>query len=381
MNPLLAEPETGAPAGSEPGEPAGPGGSGSNGGAPEPEARTCDACGAAMAPEQDWCLECGTAAPGRLGTRPGWRAMVTVVGATLLLATGAVAAGYAALSEDANVEASQPAPPAAGPVAQAPPPLPPASAPPATAPPAASAPTAPSATLPTVPAPSPAPAPGAAVPAPPPAATPLPVPTPPSSGGATGGGESGGSQGDPGSGGSGTKGTGDSGSGSSGSSEKGGGVTRTAVAIPDGGVKIYDPYKRLTVKGDPADAHDGSRDTVTRLATKTPGEAMGVGLVIDLGKETAVGAVEILSDTPGYRLETYGATSDPLPPDILDTRWKHFTDIGSFDRTTKDGNTKGDDIDRLSLGGERKIRRLALWVTTPPERAPLVRISEIRLFR
>ena len=34
-----------------------------------------------MAPGQDWCLECGTAAPGRLGRRPGLRAAATVVGA------------------------------------------------------------------------------------------------------------------------------------------------------------------------------------------------------------------------------------------------------------------------------------------------------------
>ena len=34
---------------------------------------------------QDWCLECGTAAPGRLGARPGWRAAFTVVGLTTVL--------------------------------------------------------------------------------------------------------------------------------------------------------------------------------------------------------------------------------------------------------------------------------------------------------
>jgi hypothetical protein len=38
-----------------------------------------------MAQEQDWCLSCGTAAPGRLGERPGWRAALTVLGATLAL--------------------------------------------------------------------------------------------------------------------------------------------------------------------------------------------------------------------------------------------------------------------------------------------------------
>ncbi|HWT92869.1 MAG TPA: hypothetical protein VN238_07720, partial [Solirubrobacteraceae bacterium] len=41
---------------------------------PEPAARACTNCGAGLTPEQDWCLECGTAQPGRIGGRPGWRA-------------------------------------------------------------------------------------------------------------------------------------------------------------------------------------------------------------------------------------------------------------------------------------------------------------------
>src|SRR3954451_10008369 len=60
---------------------------------------------------QDWCLECGTAAPGRLGTKPGWRAAFTVVGLTTLLLCCAVIAIYAALTSDAERTAS--APPAA----------------------------------------------------------------------------------------------------------------------------------------------------------------------------------------------------------------------------------------------------------------------------
>ena len=66
----------------------------------------CEACGAAMQRGQDWCLECGTAAPGRLGARPGWRAAFTVVGLTTLLLLCAVVAGYAALTSDAERSAS-----------------------------------------------------------------------------------------------------------------------------------------------------------------------------------------------------------------------------------------------------------------------------------
>ncbi|MBA2347491.1 MAG: hypothetical protein H0V81_04280, partial [Solirubrobacterales bacterium] len=67
--------------------------------------RSCASCGHAMERHQDWCLECGTAAPGRLaGARPGWRAVGTTLALTLVLVGGAGAASYAALSSDANRE-------------------------------------------------------------------------------------------------------------------------------------------------------------------------------------------------------------------------------------------------------------------------------------
>ncbi|MDQ3723467.1 MAG: hypothetical protein M3376_10470, partial [Actinomycetota bacterium] len=69
----------------------------------------CESCGAAMERGQDWCLECGTAAPGRLGgSKPGWRAAFTVVGLTTLLLCCAVVAAYAALTSDAERTASAP---------------------------------------------------------------------------------------------------------------------------------------------------------------------------------------------------------------------------------------------------------------------------------
>src|SRR4051812_25497964 len=99
--------------------------------AADPGARTCKSCGATMAPGQDWCLSCGTAA-GRIGSRPGVRPAMTVFGLTALLVAGAVAASFAALREDQTVPPSQSA--AAAQVAQAPPaatPPPAATTPPA----------------------------------------------------------------------------------------------------------------------------------------------------------------------------------------------------------------------------------------------------------
>src|SRR3954465_9716874 len=108
---------------------------------PEPELRTCKSCGATMEPGQDWCLACGTAA-GRRGGRPGVRSMSAVLGLTGLLLAGAVAASYAALSEDQTIPPTQTA--AQSQVAQAPPPA--APTPPVATTPTTVAPTTPGAT-------------------------------------------------------------------------------------------------------------------------------------------------------------------------------------------------------------------------------------------
>ena len=88
-----------------------------NGAAPPPSGNgasavvpdfACEACGAGMVRGQDWCLECGTAARGRLGAKAGWRAAFTIVALTLLLVSGAGIAGYAALTSDSERTAAAP---------------------------------------------------------------------------------------------------------------------------------------------------------------------------------------------------------------------------------------------------------------------------------
>lgn len=314
-------------------------------------ARSCDRCGAAMSPEQDWCLECGTAAPGRLGGKPGARAMLTVVAVTLLLAVGAVAASYAALSEDAKLDAGRPGSTDLAPVAQAPPTLPPASGP-APAPPVA--PATPPAELPKVTPPTDV-KPPTSTPVTP-RATPV-TPTP-------------------------TDTTGDDTDLTTPEEDDTQATTPSvkSIALGADAVAIYDPYKRVTVQGDPADAYDDDRDSTFRIGTADPAKPMGVGLVIDLEKSTSVRAVELLTDTPGYRIEVYGTRSSELPPDILDARWEHFTDRSNVDGGKKDGNVAGDDRERIALGGAKKVRFLNLWLTTPPQKGPIVRIAELDLF-
>ena len=51
-----------------------------------PPTRRCPRCDAPLAPEQDWCLECGNAVTTRVARSPGWGVPVAIVIATLAVA-------------------------------------------------------------------------------------------------------------------------------------------------------------------------------------------------------------------------------------------------------------------------------------------------------
>jgi hypothetical protein len=301
----------------------------------------CETCGAAMKADQDWCLECGTAAPGRLGARPGWRAAFTVVALTLLLVTGALLAGYAALTSDAQRQAAAPssgdgapivagapdvaAPPAVVtpgatgpgtiPPAVTPPPAgtnplipngttPPAITPPTVTPPAITPPTV---TPPAVTPPAVTPPPAATTPPPPPA-TPQPV----------------------------------------------------KVVFAKDAASTYDPTKRAGAEfGPAANAIDKKSTTVWDVSVPADGKPIGAGLVLDLGKPYDLRALQIATPTKGFRVELYGAVdAKELPEDILDKRWEHLTDI----KQVADGK-----VVSLLKKSENKQRLLLIWITAPAE--------------
>jgi len=309
-----------------------------------------------MAPGQDWCLDCGMAAPGRLGQRPGWRAAVTVVGLTLLLAAGAAVASYAALSDDANRDVSKPTVANVTPVTPQSAP-PPATSTPATAPatgakpPSAGAAPAtppPALTLPKVVPPVIAHPPSVPPASPTPTNTPTTKPTTPATP---------------------TKPV---------TPSKPTKHTLQPISLGADAATLYDPYNRATDKGDPADAYDND-PTTSWFVTTAAGPEMGVGLDVDLGSAQGVKVIQLATSTPGYRVEVYGATKD-LPPDILDTRWSHITNRSKVDQSSKAGNKPNDGKERIVLGaGTHRYRHILLWFTTPPTAGPTVRISELSL--
>jgi len=70
----------------------------------------CPRCGAAVRPDQDWCLECGAAARTRLAPTPNWRLPAALLSTVAVLAVGTLAGAFVALTDDASGQLGSPAP-------------------------------------------------------------------------------------------------------------------------------------------------------------------------------------------------------------------------------------------------------------------------------
>jgi hypothetical protein len=301
-----------------------------------------------MEADQHWCLTCGTAAPGSLGERPGWRAASTVIALTLLLVLGAIGAGYAALTGDSQPKA------AAQPQTQAQV-TPPAVTPPAATPPAATQaqPTTPTQAakpkqLPKVKTPSTSPTQGSAV---------TPTPTPPASNSSP------------------STGTGTTPTTTTPSTDT---TTQPADTGPqaidlngDAGT-IYDPYGRVKASGEATRALDGDATTSWYVDPKDP-QQIAVGYAVDLGKLQGIREIQLETPTAGFRVEIYATDEPELPPDILDTRWSHITNVSNV-------GAKDDGKQKIVLGaGTTKYRNVLLWFTQPPTDGPRLRLTELKL--
>jgi hypothetical protein len=321
--------------------------------APPASGRTCKACGAAMEDGQDWCLACGTAAPGSLGDRPGWRAASTVVVLALLLVLGAVGAGYAALKSDTNAKTTASAPPPASPTqAQVAPPA--TTQAPSTQAPTASAPTTSStpksSTLPKVHSPKPSTTQGSPVtPVTPAPTTPTPTPTPSTSTPSTS-----------------TPST------STPTTTQPQDTGPQPIELKSDAGSAYDPYGRAKATGKPERALDDDTSTSWYVDPNDP-QSIGVGYAVDLGKLQGIREIKLQTTTPGFTMEVYATDEPELPPDILDTRWSHVTNVSKV-------GVKEDGKENVVLGaGSTKYRNLLLWFTTPPTDGPRLRLVELKL--
>jgi hypothetical protein len=318
--------------------------------APPEGGRACAKCGAPMQEDQDWCLNCGTAAAGSMGDRPGWRAAGIVIALALLLVLGAVGAGYAALSSDSSPTQTASTPPAATPPAAAQVAPPATTQAPTTSTPTTSTPTTTSkpSTLPKVHSPKPSTTQGSPVtPVHTPTTSTPATPTPTTSTPTT-------------------------------STPTTSTPTTTTPAGPqpieiksDAG-SMYDPYKRAKDSGKTERALDGDASTSWYVDPLNVQE-IGVGYDVDLGKLQGIREIQLQTPTPGFKIEIYATDEATPPPNILDTRWSHIKDV------TKVG-VKDDGQDKIVLGaGTTKYRNLLLWFTAPPTAGPRLRLTELKI--
>lgn len=291
----------------------------------------CPSCGAGMDAGQDWCLECGTAAPGRLGERPGWRAALTVASATVVLVLGAVVAAYAAMNTDATRDTRDGQPNGAPIQAQVP--APPGPLSPTTTPPATGE-------EPSVPAP------GAGTSAsesePVPAGDGGAVPAPDGAGGAPSGG----------------------GAGAPVPSGGGGGSPAPAppaigpIALAAGSGSIYDPSDRNGARfSDPTGAYDGSKSRGFTISVPADGDPFGAGIAFRFSDPRELRSLEIATETEGFTVEVYGSASGKRPPDILDRRWANLGRRANL----QDGARITLDSDEVN-----RVRHVVVWVTNVP---------------
>jgi hypothetical protein len=327
-----------------------------------PEARTCPKCAAPREDGQDWCLNCGEAQSGRRLALPGKRATATVLALTTVLVGGAVAASYAALSDDPATSpatptqlAQVPAPSAAAPVTPVVPDPNAAGVVPSSAAPAdTSAAPVDTATPPDA---------GATPDVPAPSNTAVVPPTDNSTSSSTSTSTKTST---------GTSTTKDSTAGTRTSTTPA--VTEpVAIKLDDAAATLYDPYKRDTAAGDPTKAFDGDPNTSFPVTVAAGSTQIGAGLAVALPKLEGIREVDLTTKTPGFKIEIYATDEDDLPPDVLDTRWAHLKDV-----TGVGTDTDGKEI--VNLGsGTTKYRHLLLWFTAPPADGSTVRVSELKV--
>jgi hypothetical protein len=335
-------------------------------GAPAPSAgegpqRRCSNCGAALAAEQDWCLQCGAGVPGSVQAQSHqWRAGAAVLSAVALLITGAAVGAYAALSKSSHKRrpalatlALAPARRAAAPGA-------------ATAqPPTASAtptPTAPRLGLarpvkPLVPLPKPPKIPlvGATPKSPAASSTPKPTSTTTTTTPAS---------------------NTSAGSGSTTAAPK----QPVALTLDTNAASTYNPYSYPASNfGDPSLAIDGETSTAwTALVEPSVAPRMAEGLLIDMKGSQRLSALVLTTSTPGMTVQVYGASGHAAPASITDPAWARL----SGELVAKQRST------HITLANStRAFRFVTLWISKAPAsavgtpRAPgHVKVNELELF-
>jgi serine/threonine-protein kinase len=146
----------------------------------------------------------------------------------------------------------------------------------------------------------------------------------------------------------------------------------TAVGLGQRAARDYDPRGDEREHADEASAVV-DRDRGSTWSTETyQAEDLGkegVGIYLDARPGVEARALDVLTRTPGFRAEVYGAREGP-PDDLPAAGWTRLAEAREVDR----------DRVRIPLRGERH-RYYLLWITALPEGEQRVEVSELLLFR
>jgi hypothetical protein len=299
--------------------------------APAPAAaeRKCKNCGAAMEDAQEWCLKCGTPAPGSLGTHtPSWRSGAVVLAATVLLALVAAGAAYAALTKTKVRHVVVVQVPAAAAAATTPPP-----AATSTTPTPTPTPTTPTTAVKPPKIPLTASTPKTTVP-PTTTSTPTPAAKTPTT----------------------TQKT---------TAPKKTASSNPVAALPPAllldtnSVATYNPegYPAETF-GDPTLTVDGDSSTAwTAQVNPAIAPKMAVGLLINLNAAQKLSALQLITSTPGMTVQVFGTAASTPPATISDPGWTAL----SAHQLQKERHTL------IKLNDSTKaFRVLTVWITGAP---------------
>jgi hypothetical protein len=309
----------------------------------DPRPRTCPQCKAPMAHEQDWCTQCGERSHASRRARAGWYSAGLLTAVSAILASGAAAAGVAALTQTPAKESRH--------LSLAPVPSTTAAAPPTPAAPAnpgspetLKAPRSqPPSQLPKTPAKLPSPKPSPVVAAHVPAAAPS-TPTVASTTHA-----------------------------SSTSTQSVGPEATELQGLTASAYSLNPLYPTSTLEGpenDPSRALEGRESGTAWSIQVKPGTAenLNVGLQIALGGPTQVESVELHTSTPGFPLEIYATTSSQPPTALGAWRRIGLTPSLKASATLKVGETS------------KRCRFVLLWIPKVPSKLTHVSLGEVALF-
>jgi hypothetical protein len=307
-----------------------------------------------MAPGQDWCLQCGAGAPGSIGS-PSWRSAATILGVAVVLALGAAAAAYAALSKESAKPAT-----VTTTVAQA-------------TTPTTTTPATPGATtLPTTPAVKPVlpltvkppkipltatPTPKSSTTAP---TTTTPTTSTPSSTGSQGTGT--------------TTTPANTGTGTSGEENQ------SSILLDTNAASTYNPYNYPESDfGDPSLTIDGDPTTGwTAIVEPSTAPKMADGVLIDLKTPHRLAALELITSTPGITAQVYGSNAKTAPTSITDPAWVPISHLQTIAKKHV----------RIKLRDQKKsFTFVTLWISRAPagdvgtpEAPGHISVNEIELF-